>query len=282
MIGLGHSLSLAASKPLVPPFVGPLDAYAADSLALWGLSYRLLTSYQGALFRVRRTGDDEMDIAAKSNGLFDIAALNGFVGADPWWFSQFYDQTGNGIHLTYPASGQPRGAVDENELVHAYAETGPNDKAMASAALSVAATDTTHWTVGSSPSYATYGVKLYDGLRDVQRASANAANTIYVDMNDPLTGTYASIGANTGLYSLMMQVGADGNRLNIGTAVGTGTRASSAITIQQVSVGGLYAGWNPLWAANATFYGGGLWVADLGNANADAIQAIGKELYFTQ
>jgi hypothetical protein len=283
MIGLGHALShsLAPKGMVTPPFVGPLDAYATGGLAIWGLSYRLFTSYTGPLFRVRRTGDDELDIEAKPNGLYDLTTLSDFVGSDPWWFSQFYDQTGNDIHLTYAASGQPRGAIDGNGLAYAYAETGPNDKAMAKSGLSIAVTDSTHWTVYSTPTFGVQGAGFY-ATDDHQRFDVNAASAFVPTVNYD-SGTVASIaGTNTGLYSTMLQVGSGGNRLNIGTASATGTKPSRALTIQQVSLPALYAGITPVCAANARIYAGGLWIADLGNTNADAIQQIGKDLYFAQ
>ncbi len=262
-------------------FVGPLDAYAADGLAFWGLSHRLFTSYTGPLFRVRRTGDDELDIEAKPDGLYDNAALSSFVGSDPWWFSQFYDQTGNGNHVTYAASGQPRGAIDGNGLAYAYAETGPNDKAMVKSGLSIAITDSTHWTVFGSSGFLTNGAGFYT-TTDRQRAPVNYGGGIGADFNYG-SGTIAEVsGTNTGLYSSTFQVGAGGNRINIGTASATGTKASEALTIIQIGMPAQFGGFQPRWYANAPIYAGGLWTADLGDTNADAIQQIGKDLYFAQ
>lgn len=262
-------------------FVGPLDAYAADALALWGISRRLLTSYTGPLFRVRRTGDDEMDIEALSSGLFDSASLSGFVGADPWWYSQWYDHTGNGNHLTNAASGQPRGAIDGNGLAYAYAATGPNDKVMAKPGLSIAVTGSTHWTVYGSLSYLTSGSGFYTPT-DRHRYDQNAANAFDPNINYG-TGTVASIaGTNTGVYSSVLHTGTGGNRLNIGTASATGTKVAESVTIIQISMPAMFAGYSPLWSANSPVYAGGLWTADVGNTNADAIQQIGRDIYFAQ
>lgn len=262
-------------------FVGPLDAYASGGLAVWGLSYRLFTSWTGALFRVRRTGDDELDIEAKPDGLYDNAALSSFVGSDPWWYSQFYDQLGNGYHLTYAASGQPRGAIDGNGLAYAYAETGPNDKAMVKSGLSIAVTDSTLWTVFGSPAFVTYGAGFYTST-DRQRILADYGNSINPDFNYGSGTVAAASGTNTGLYSSTFQVGSGGNRINVGTASATGTKASEAVTIIQIGMPAQFGGFQPRWYANAPIYAGGLWAADVGDTNADAIQQIGKDLYFAQ
>ncbi len=277
---LSLSTSLSGFTTSAVPFVGPLDAYATGALALWGISYRLFTSYTDPLFRVRRTGDDEMDIEAKANGLFDVAALTDFVGSDPWWYSQWYDQTGNGNHVTYAASGQPRGAIDGNGLAYAYAETGPFDKQMVKNSLAIAATDTTHWTVGGNPGYAQAGAMIRSTLPE-ERKVLNYGNRLLAKITNPATGTGPSIlGTNTGVYSHVLQVGGAGCRLNCGTGVSTGTKTSVAMTIAQVGVGSNNGG--PTWAANAPFYAGGVWTADVGNTNADAIQQVGRDFYFAQ
>lgn len=260
-------------------FVGPLDAYAADGLAIWGLSHRLFTSYTGPLFRVRRTGDDELDIAALSPGLFDAASLSAFVGADPWWFSQFYDQTGNGNHLTYAASGQPRGSIDGNGLAYAYAATGPNDVAMMKTGLSIAATGSTHWTVNAAPGFGMVGVNIHS-TSDVKRNAFNYGNGVTPDLNEPGGTAPGDITITTDICSHVLQIGSLGSRLNAGVGVTTGTKTSTSITIDIIGVGIQASA--PYWVANAKFYGGGVWIADVGNTNADAIQQIGKDLYFAQ
>lgn len=277
---LSLSTSLSGFTTSAAPFVGALDGQATGALALWGLSYRLLSSWEGALFRVRRTAGDEMDIAALAAGLFDAATLSGFVGSDPWWFSKFYDQSGNGLDLTISASSQPRGAIDGNGLAYAYAETGPFDKQMAKYGLSIAATDTTHWTVGGSPGFAQAGVMIRTTVPS-ERKVQNFGSTLATEISDTATGTVPSVGGtNTGLYSHVLQVGAAGCRMSFGTGVATGTRTSVAVTIEQVGVGPNNGG--PTWTADAPFYAGGLWTADVGDTNADAIQQVGRDLYSAQ
>lgn len=261
------------------PFVGVLDGFTSGLLSLWGVSCQLLSIYTGPLFRVRRTGDDELDIAALPNGRFDLPALSGFVGTDPWWFSQFYDQSGNGIHLTYVASGQPRGGIDGNGLAYAYATTGPNDVMMYKSLGTVSIVDSTHWTVNSAPGYGMAGVNIHS-TSDVKRNAFNTGAVLYADMNEA-GGTFpAEISITTDICSSTLQVGSIGTRLNAGVGVTTGTKTSSSITIAEILVGS-QAG-IPYWVANAKFYAGGLWAADLGNTSADAVQQIGKDLYFSQ
>jgi hypothetical protein len=280
--GITDTLGLRSWGAGVAQYTGALDGKTTGLLATWGLSYRLLGSYTEALFRVRRTGDDELDIAALANGMFDLAALSGFVGSDPWWFSQFYDQSGNGIHLSNGASSQPQGGIDGNGLVYAFAPGSDGSTAfMTSAAMDVAATDTTHWTVGNAASFAMAGVSIADSAKSVERNGFNFSTSILANFNDSGDGTTAEcLETNTGLYSHVLTVAASGNILRIGPSAQSGTRTSLSLNINQVSVG--YSGGSPWWSQYSKFYGGGLWTADLGDAAHDAVQQIGRDLFSAQ
>lgn len=86
----------------------PLDPYSANLWAAYSLT-RLLTSYTGALIRVRRSSDNaEQDIGYSGLAL-DTAALATFVGANSAFVKTFYDQSGGTHDLAQTTSGkQPR------------------------------------------------------------------------------------------------------------------------------------------------------------------------------
>jgi hypothetical protein len=89
-------------------FVGMLDGL---QVPLRAYSLRRLSSlYTGAPIRVRRGADNvEQDIAFTSSGDLDITALQTFAGTDSVYVKTFYDQSGNGRHLSNPtATRHPR------------------------------------------------------------------------------------------------------------------------------------------------------------------------------
>jgi hypothetical protein len=99
-------------------FAGPLDAFTADLAGSWSVARRLLTSYTGALLRVRRSSDNtEQDIGFASDGSLDTAALLSFCGANSGFVRTAYDQSGAARNFEQSTAGnQPRivnaGVVD--------------------------------------------------------------------------------------------------------------------------------------------------------------------------
>jgi len=83
-----------------------LDAYGGAHAAY---SLRKLNSdYTGAAIRVRanRTGSPEQDIGFNADGTLDTAALFAFVGDTNGNIKTWYDQSGNGKHVTQTANNQ--------------------------------------------------------------------------------------------------------------------------------------------------------------------------------
>lgn len=115
-----HDLYLLSNgtptDPTEPTFIGAFDTFAAPHRAL--SLRRLLGSYTGALIRVRRSTDNaEQDIAPAANGDLDTAALLAFAGSGSAYVTTWYDQSGNGRHMTQATvAAQPRivnaGALD--------------------------------------------------------------------------------------------------------------------------------------------------------------------------
>jgi hypothetical protein len=82
----------------------PLDLVTTASAAY---STRLLrTGYGGSLIRVRRSNDNaEQDIGVTGGTNLNTAALLSFVGANSGYVATYYDQSGNGRHLTQGTAG---------------------------------------------------------------------------------------------------------------------------------------------------------------------------------
>jgi len=261
-------------------FVGPLDAYTSTLLDAW-FTRRVLASYTGPLIRIRvdRTGQPEQDIYAVADGNADTAAIATFVGADAWYVTKFYGQMGIANIIQTSAANQPQGAIDSNGLVYAYAApAGFTSIGMLATGLSVNLTDSTSLSVCASAGYALDAVTMRDsGL--TERRILNYSGSIQNYLSG--TGTNANLaGTNTNLYSLVQQVGAGGNRITNGLATATGTKTSAAMTVVYVMIGQGGGGYS--WSQNSKVYGEAVWKSDLGNTDANAIQAAFKALFLTQ
>ena len=105
--------------------MGPCDIYAAANVpcvAAYSSVRRLLSTYTGALYQVRkggtsatdgtgsnmktgiRSGGTTMDIP-QTNGFADSAMQDAFCGSDPCTFSMIYDQSGKANHLKVAPAG---------------------------------------------------------------------------------------------------------------------------------------------------------------------------------
>lgn len=90
----------------VPP---PLDGFTSGLWGAYGLQ-RMLTSYTGALIRVRRSVDSaEQDIGYDGTNVIDVQALLSFIGAVNGLIVRWYDQSGSANHIsqTSSVSAQP-------------------------------------------------------------------------------------------------------------------------------------------------------------------------------
>lgn len=89
-------------------FVGPLDEFAVPHRA--HSFRRLLASYTGPAIKVRRSTDNvEYDIGFTLGGDLDEADLLAKIGSASAYMVTWYDQSGNGRHLTQAtAAAQPR------------------------------------------------------------------------------------------------------------------------------------------------------------------------------
>lgn len=95
------ALSLAAADVgLAYAAAGALDGIAAP-IALWSTAGRMLSSYAGAVYKVRRASDNTtQDIAfVAATNRSDAAAQATFCGANNGFYDSIYDQSGNARHL---------------------------------------------------------------------------------------------------------------------------------------------------------------------------------------
>lgn len=161
-----------------------LDSYTAGLFAALGIT-RLLTSYTGALLRVRRSSDNtEQDIGYTAGAVtLDTVALAAFVGSGSGFITKWYDQSGSGNHFVQATTAnQPR-------IVNAGTYDG---KIVFNASVA---------TQGLKSPVATASVGFKSIFRKVNRRAANA-NAIEFEYGDS-----ALIGGASGASQLQMDNG---------------------------------------------------------------------------
>lgn len=90
-------------------YVGPLDSLTTDLWAAYSAQRALVSSYTGALIRVRRSSDNAEQDIAQTGGALDSAALLTFCGAGSGFIAKLYDQAGSARDITISTTTkQPR------------------------------------------------------------------------------------------------------------------------------------------------------------------------------
>ena len=223
-------------------FTGALDSMPA-SAAAYSVARRLLTSYTGALIRVRRSSDNaESDIGYVAAGGLDTATLLTFCGAGSGFVVKIYDQSGNGRDIsqatlanqpqvvdsgvTVTNNGKPAaiGDASNDALANAYQ---PTDTAFsASLVLSKYQTGTNYEQMagcGNFDGYARFaatttwgtfqgsdldsGFQLADVAASLQVVATNVDNVLFSHNGATTTKTTAVFYANvtTGLFGFTFQ-----------------------------------------------------------------------------
>ena len=96
---------LAFTNPVAATF-SILDNYPGASAA-YSLR-KVRTAYTGSAIRVRRSDNQEMDIAFDTSGSLDTTSLLTFVGSGNGFVTTWYDQSGNNKHIVQiTAASQP-------------------------------------------------------------------------------------------------------------------------------------------------------------------------------
>lgn len=113
-----------APPPPGPP--GPLDPYSFGITFAYGRQ-RLLGTYSGPLYRVRRSGDNaEQDILAGSDGT-DTVSLTAFVGSQSAYLVTWYDQSGAHVDLLQPTAAKQPQVVSAGTVFQNFHPDGVND-----------------------------------------------------------------------------------------------------------------------------------------------------------
>lgn len=115
MAGTRAATHTAATYGTVALF---FDGLSANPNAAWSVNERLLTSYTGALCRIRRASDStETDIGYGTNNLVDQSSMSTFCTGTNCYWKTFYDQSGNGRDMTQAtAANQPQAWVTETGI----------------------------------------------------------------------------------------------------------------------------------------------------------------------
>ena len=279
MLSLSNRLKLA--NPIMGGFVGALDDYATNLVALYSPFKRLLASYTGNGIRVRRSSDSTLQwIGFNADGSFDETSYLAFIGAGNGFAHTVADQSGNGRDRTQTTTAaQPQIAKDGDGNYYLYAPgAGFSTTSMQCTGLSVSMTDFTLWQVGSSSAYAFSNLMLRDNTAGKERAIVNYSSVITPTFSDSASGTVASIGStNTNVYSMVFAAGSGGNKLTNRLSTATGTRTPVACTINEINLGRLSGG--PFWSQNSKSYMGGVWSEDKGpGADFAALATLGRTL----
>lgn len=261
-------------------FVGALDAYTTNLLALYG-TVKMLASYAGSAIKVRRSSDSTLqDIGFNADGSFDATSYLAFIGGGNGFAHTVYDQSGNSRNqVQATAAAQPQIGVDGNGQYYLYAPgAGFTTTRMQCTGLSIACTDFTFWAVASAAAYAFAPIMTRDNGAIKERVVLNYASLIAPTMNDSASGTVASIAStNTNPYSTLWSAGSGGNKLGNRLTSATGTRTPVASTINEINIGS--NGGGATWAQNSRFYLGALWSEDKGpTADFAALATLGQTL----
>lgn len=106
----------AAAGRRAVPFVGPLDEFADGLLDAFSAEFRLLTTWEGGLFRVREsTGSTEAVIGVTPEGRFDADAFNAHIGAGDGLAVRWLNQAG-GTDCVQTSDATKQGKILLNQV----------------------------------------------------------------------------------------------------------------------------------------------------------------------
>lgn len=104
------------------------DSYEADLESLYSFRRRL-TSWTGNVVRLRRSSDDaEADFGYDDNNELNLSAISSWLGGSNGYVVTWYDQSGNGKHMTQStASAQPLFVASLNNSLPGVQFDGSDD-----------------------------------------------------------------------------------------------------------------------------------------------------------
>ena len=280
MPALGNALGLPFQRRGAS-FVGALDAYTTNLVALYSPFKRLLSSYTGNGIRVRRSSDSTLQwIGFKADGTFDSASYLDFIGAGNGFAHTVADQSGAGLDQTQTtAAAQAQIGVDGNGDYYLYAPGAGSGTTSYQVAVSpaIAAPQFMIWGVGASSGIWQIPINLRDNTALKERSLMNYGNSINVNFGDNATGSIpASISLTpSSVYSCVFGANGSESKMTNRLSTTTGTRVASSCNIESVQIGKVSGG--AAWLQNAPWYMGGAWIS-YSAANLAAIATLGKTL----
>lgn len=210
------------SKYLLDEFGGAAAAYSLR---------RLNTSYSGSAIRVRRSSDNtEQDIGFVAEDL-DTASLLSFVGAGSGFVTTWYDQSGEGNHVTQAsAAGQPT-IVNSGTVITEGGKTAIDFDGIDDGLRTVL--NIVHPFTAFSVSYSTIQSTIFDhvsGERSFLRdGGLNSSRIFSGSIINSLTGSNSEYKLIYGLFnSNNSSIGYNGGNLNNGNA---GTNGLGSIEV---------------------------------------------------
>lgn len=220
-------------------FVGPLDAYTANLSLAFSATNRLLTSYLGYAFNVRRSSDSTtMDIGFNADGTVNTTALLAFAGAGSAFITKFYNQSTLGAAFDYKqinGANQPRivnaGVLDDGIYFNGSSYFLEIDSAVASSYTS----DGTHLQVVQTGMF--IDGRNFDFGPDQLAAWNVFSGSIYMDI--PYPTARISVAAPVGYTSSYNNVSFERNG-------GTSTIRVNGSSLTSGGVSGLVAGTSTL------------------------------------
>lgn len=256
---------------------GVLDSYSSNLMVAHSVSRRLLTSYTGALFKVRRSSDNAtQDISYGVDNWADTAALASFIGANSGYIDTLYDQSGNGRHMS-------QGTVSAQFRV---VNAGVNDTLGGKLTLFHSGPNWTMMMATTSTFTSYTGTTMSVFARGLNGIAAN--NYRFVSVTNNTSTDYLSTAHCAIILSTTVGIGwqsyraaslansivtpatsdglisaiADGTNLKLRDGTNTGSAASSAaFNINRVLIGG-YTNSNPYAAQSSKFAEVILWTSD--------------------
>lgn len=201
---------------------------------------RLSITYTGALIRVRRTDNQELDITGTTIGL-DESQLLTFVGSGDAFVTTIYDQSGNNNHLTQSTiANQPRivtaGVINKLNGRPAIFFDGVNDWFRRTFSIG---TVLTRFAVISHASAQNDSVIVFDDGNTADRAYLTMSSTTTLRMTSAIGANlyYADV-ANNVQFSTYNLFNTTNSEISVDNRpIGTGSVSSSAVTYNGISIG---------------------------------------------
>jgi len=283
MPALGNALGLPFQRRGAS-FVGALDDYTTNLVALYSPFKRLLALDTGYGLRARHSSDNALQwFGFNADGSFqadEYLAWRDAAGAASGFAHTIADQSGTGLdQIQTSAAAQAQIGVDGNGDYYLYAPGAGSATTSYQVAVSpaIAAPEFMIWGVGGASGIWQVPINLRDHTAVKERSLMSYGNSINANFGDNATGSIpAGISLTpSSVYSCVFGANGSESKMTNRLSTTTGTRVASACNIEFVQIGRISGG--PAWLQNAPWYMGGAW-SSYSAANLAAIATLGKTL----